>query len=152
MFPKIRVRFPPKSSILIGFFIINHPFWGTTIFGNTHIYIYVLVLVVSFKETSSNLGRCLQHGLIFPALSVDMTLCKHLEPPWHDTPIQKGLKTGGNLTPQTRHPNPILLHVWNNLPIFGFYKSMVNVGKRSIHGSYGQQFLRAQKKLLGCFI
>ena len=26
----------PKSSILIGFSIINHPFWGTTIFGNTH--------------------------------------------------------------------------------------------------------------------
>ena len=25
----------PKSSILIGFSIINHPFWGTTIFGNT---------------------------------------------------------------------------------------------------------------------
>ena len=27
----------PKSSILIGFSMINHPFWGTTIFGNTHI-------------------------------------------------------------------------------------------------------------------
>ena len=27
----------PKSSILIGFSIINHPFWGTTIFGTTHI-------------------------------------------------------------------------------------------------------------------
>ena len=25
----------PKSSILIGFSIINHPFWGTFIFGNT---------------------------------------------------------------------------------------------------------------------
>ena len=25
-----------KSSILIGFSIINHPFWGTLIFGNTH--------------------------------------------------------------------------------------------------------------------
>ena len=25
-----------KSSILIGLSIINHPFWGTTIFGNTH--------------------------------------------------------------------------------------------------------------------
>ena len=28
----------PKSSILIGFSIINHPFWGTPIFGNTHIF------------------------------------------------------------------------------------------------------------------
>ena len=36
----------PKSSILIGFSIINHPFGDTTIFGNTYIYIY--------------LGACLQ--------------------------------------------------------------------------------------------
>ena len=35
MFPKIVV--PPKSSILIGFSIINYPFWGTTIFGKSHI-------------------------------------------------------------------------------------------------------------------
>ena len=27
----------PKSSILIGFSIINHPFWGTPIFGNIHV-------------------------------------------------------------------------------------------------------------------
>ena len=27
----------PKSSISIGISLINHPFWGTTIFGNTHI-------------------------------------------------------------------------------------------------------------------
>ena len=31
----------PKSSILIRFSIINHPFWGTPIFGNIHIYIYI---------------------------------------------------------------------------------------------------------------
>ncbi len=30
-------RGTPKSSILIGFFIIHHPFWGTPIFGNTQI-------------------------------------------------------------------------------------------------------------------
>ena len=30
-------RGTPKSSILIGFSIINHPFWGIPIFGNTHI-------------------------------------------------------------------------------------------------------------------
>ena len=35
MFPEIVV--PPKSSIFIWFSIINHPFWGTPIFGNTHI-------------------------------------------------------------------------------------------------------------------
>ena len=31
----------PKSSILIGFSIINHPFWSIPIFGNTHTYIYI---------------------------------------------------------------------------------------------------------------
>ena len=35
MFPKIGV--PPNHPILIGFSIINHPFWGILIFGNTHI-------------------------------------------------------------------------------------------------------------------
>ena len=30
----------PKSSILIGFAIINHQFWGIPIIGNTHISIY----------------------------------------------------------------------------------------------------------------
>ena len=31
----------PKSSILIGFSIINHPFWDTPIFGNTHIIVWI---------------------------------------------------------------------------------------------------------------
>ena len=34
----------PKSSILIGFSIINHPFWGTPIFGNTQIAFYGLCM------------------------------------------------------------------------------------------------------------
>ena len=38
MFPKMMV--PPKSPILIRFSIINHPFWGTSISGNTHIEAY----------------------------------------------------------------------------------------------------------------
>ena len=48
MFPKIG-GFPPKSSILIGVFIINHPFWGTPIFGNTQI---VGIFCSSSKLTS----------------------------------------------------------------------------------------------------
>ena len=35
-------RGTPKSSMLIGFSIINHPFWGTPIFGNTHLFDLVL--------------------------------------------------------------------------------------------------------------
>ena len=30
--------FSPKSSILKGISIINHPFWGIPIFGNTHMF------------------------------------------------------------------------------------------------------------------
>ena len=29
-----------KSSTLVGFSIINHPFWGTTILGTPHIYMH----------------------------------------------------------------------------------------------------------------
>ena len=31
----------PKSSILIGFSIIDHPFWDTPIFGNIHMAIFL---------------------------------------------------------------------------------------------------------------
>ena len=34
-----RNRGTPKSSVLIRFSIINHPFWGIPIFGNTHMFI-----------------------------------------------------------------------------------------------------------------
>ena len=38
----------PKSSILIVFSIINHPFWGTPIFGNTHLNVQTAVTAVSW--------------------------------------------------------------------------------------------------------
>ena len=37
MVVSLKCLYPPKSSILIRFSIINHPFWGTTILGNPHI-------------------------------------------------------------------------------------------------------------------
>ena len=43
----------PKSSILIGFSIINHPFWGTPIFGNTHI----TWVFYGFFHPQDSLGR-----------------------------------------------------------------------------------------------
>ena len=30
----------PKSSTLIGFSLINHPFWGTPIYGNPHVLLH----------------------------------------------------------------------------------------------------------------
>ena len=44
----------PKSSILIGISIINHPFWGTTIFGNTHIEMFFLPLKLMLLYTSNS--------------------------------------------------------------------------------------------------
>ena len=35
-------RGTPKSSILIGFYLINHPFEGTPILGNTYILLQIL--------------------------------------------------------------------------------------------------------------
>ena len=53
-------RGTPKSSILIGFFIINHPFWGTPIFGTeTHAgsvgFLHVLFFSLFFH---SQLSKC----------------------------------------------------------------------------------------------
>ena len=40
----------PKSSILIGFSIINHPFWGTSIFGNTHFNHFFFFLCMEYNN------------------------------------------------------------------------------------------------------
>ena len=46
----------PKSSILIGFSIINHPFLGTHIFGSTQMVPRSFVIrTLSFDETERNL-------------------------------------------------------------------------------------------------
>ena len=49
----------PKSSILIGFSIRNHPFWGTTpVFGTTHIrtsFTSSCIVFLSYKEISINM-------------------------------------------------------------------------------------------------
>ncbi len=50
-------RGTPKSSILIGFSIINHPFGGTPIFGNTHISNYFLLRWRATKKLSNNDGK-----------------------------------------------------------------------------------------------
>ena len=59
-------RGTPKSSILIGFSIINHPFWGTIIFGNTHIK-SELLQKKSHLRVSSKLPNLEPHssGVIF---------------------------------------------------------------------------------------
>ena len=48
----------PKSSILLGFSIINHPFWGTPIFGNTHIFYMDMGNTIFFNVWKYIIFRC----------------------------------------------------------------------------------------------
>ena len=43
-------RGTPKSSILIGLPSVNHPFWGTPIFGNTRVNLFFVVSLGVFDE------------------------------------------------------------------------------------------------------
>ena len=55
----------PNHPIFIGFFIINHPFWGPTpIFGNTHIMTYI------FTETTSQLMWLANLSKLFDEISL----------------------------------------------------------------------------------
>jgi len=54
----------PKSSILIGFSIINHPFWDTPIFGNTRIS-PAFMFVLRWTRMGSR-------GRISPPITADM--------------------------------------------------------------------------------
>ena len=51
VFPKIGV--PPNHPFLIGFSIINHPFWGTPIFENTYVYVLYLFIHLLFPAHPS---------------------------------------------------------------------------------------------------
>ena len=62
MFPKIGF-FPPKSSIIKGFSIINHPFWGTPIFGNTHM--WRDVVLISWSLANKKLPDDLRTSFFF---------------------------------------------------------------------------------------
>ncbi len=51
-------RGTPKSSILIGVSLINHPFWGTPIFGNTHVLSVQKVLLGPTPRSSESHTCC----------------------------------------------------------------------------------------------
>ena len=76
----------PKSSIVIGISMINHPFWGTPIFGNTHFRVvinyYKLVPPRQGKTTSLPRIRCLiicRTSCVKPAAQCYMNLWRTLE-------------------------------------------------------------------------
>ena len=57
----------PKSSTLIGISIINHPFWGTPIFGNTHI--YIIYIYICFLSSIQHVYRDFR-GAILSAIKI----------------------------------------------------------------------------------
>ena len=64
-------RGTPKSSILIGFSIINHPFWGTPIFGN------IQILLSTYKKTTQNFQvLCLGHLILNHTRMTQFAGCK----------------------------------------------------------------------------
>ena len=63
-------RGTPKSSILIGFYLINHPFWGTPILGNTYILLQILFLQNEYVR-ARRIGRIGQ-GEKTPCMSLLM--------------------------------------------------------------------------------
>ncbi len=90
-------RGTPKSSILIGFSIINHPFWGTPVFGNTYIDVppfprvhFQFPLAVSLRGLSKALGfttvPSLTHPGDQPLLSEPWISCA----PWNHKEVIHG--------------------------------------------------------------
>ena len=67
----------PKSSILIGFSIINHQFWGTPIFGNTHI-------IQNMRTPILSAG--VQKGSVFWPFYSHITTLQLFLLPWHLNP------------------------------------------------------------------
>ena len=67
----------PKSSILIGFSIINHPFWRTPIFGNTHIFMFTLAM--QFCQNNRNVVDYYSMVLTLDSVWYAPTLM----PPWN---------------------------------------------------------------------
>ena len=69
----------PKPSISVGFSITNHPFWGTPIFGNTHIawFIYVYMYMMIYLDAFDNL--CFPWRLGLPKKDGHMLWTKKLK-------------------------------------------------------------------------
>ena len=96
----------PKSSILIGFSIVNHPFWGTPIFGNTHIFICTRLPVIPCEDRRIAVWTPQELTHLFGGLN------KHLQteamtgatgdwkPTWSIIPVSKWLKTMVSKSPK----------------------------------------------------
>ena len=67
----------PKSSILTGFSIINHPFWGTTILGNPHMYTYTfrsICMCPNLKDKGKSTTKKIEISMKSPLKSHQNTM------------------------------------------------------------------------------
>ena len=98
----------PKSSILIGVSIINHPFWGTPIFGNIHMVPYVQLFWCSIPFQNAPLFT---YGKSLPKFTTLPKIGSHSATGL--TNAEKKNKTEAEKNPKLNlHPLP--------LPIVGF--------------------------------
>ena len=92
----------PKSSILIGFSIINHPFWGTTILGYPHI-----VPTEIFTSTVRNLcyNLLVQQSTVEVIHIINMVFTEKSSVFWCEMKEPKKKKKQTLLGPDIWHPN-----------------------------------------------
>jgi len=70
----------PKSSILIGFSIINHPFWGNPIFGNIHIYTILPGLIIIQNQPNVGVSMYISPiGIEKRACSIHIDVCMTIQ-------------------------------------------------------------------------
>ena len=105
----------PKSSIFIGFSIMNHPFWGTLIFGNTHIQVFVKKYHFKF---SANPAASWDHTIWsqLPSCENPVGWYSDLDLPKSLTPVSTMLRTGWWFQLSTHLKN--ISHI-GNLPQIG---------------------------------
>ena len=111
-------RGTPKSSILIWFSTINHPFSGTPIFGNIHIYIYTSEIILNIPLFFLN------------PTSVEMEKMKSVKISTPTAAVQarsKSAKFPAPTRPKIPSGNPIQNYALENISPFSFQKCLFQV-------------------------
>ena len=128
----------PKSSILIGFSIINHPFWGTPIFGNIHIPNYQLPnhqrQKTSLQKSSSST----------PRLPKELFTCEHMPKGWEMMVLFQYFFVGENNKAFKKNVRKFFREhqVWNE-PVACLNRVCLNVNS-CVWNSFGTNKIPAQ--------
>ena len=131
----------PKSSILIGFSIINHPFCGTPIFGNTH------MTMEEFKHFSEMMIPAVETTCEKNTVVLQLSAATNFLPPSQGLPPQKKKHThkAGDPNKTSALPKRRKKNIWMFPKIVGFPpKSSILIGFSmifTIHfGGFPQHF------------